>query len=220
MTPDDPELAYIGRIGIGLPVVLVLVAALVGAAIVKPWQGPSPVSSPTSSSSRLILEQPSEVPPAPAAAPTVEAPALCSSHDAWLVVADDVEQGQPVRSWLAADVTYSNIQPLASVVPVTTVVSGDVLRLGLCLPLGPSDPGGWSWSGEVWRQADASTPGQWLLAAVLKPGQGPESAVAVPVLDQGSDWQPGLYLVMAQLPDRSPAWLGVRIDQAGASPGV
>jgi hypothetical protein len=216
MSPKEPELTHIGRIGRGLPVTFVLVLVLVAAAVAKPWQGFVGPAASASPSPTVNVESetasPADSGPVIAEAPTAgQADAPCLTNDAWLVVADDVEAGRTVRSWLAAAVTYSAVQPTQSSVPVTTVVSGEVLRLGLCLPLGPSDPGGWSWSGEVWRQGNASEAADWVLAAVLRPGSGPESALAVPVLGQGDSWLPGLYLLMANLPDQTPAWLEVRI---------
>ena len=116
-----------GRLRLGVAAVVLLLIA----AVAKPWPdrgstGAAGTGQPLESSVGLPAAAPGS-PSSPAAAA-----GLCASPDGWRVVADDVELGRSVRTWMVADVEYSTITPPAlSTIPVTTLVSSQVERLAI-----------------------------------------------------------------------------------------
>lgn len=213
MRQRDVELVRLsrtdGRIRLGVAAVVLLLIA----AVVKPWPnrgsaGAAGTGQPFESSTGVTAAAPGS-PSSPAAAP-----GLCVSPDGWRVVADDVELGRSVRTWMVADVEYSTITPPAlSTIPVTTLVSSQVERLGFCLPVGGGTPGANGWSGTLWRTAGTGAdPTQEQKAATLDPVPGSLGALAHPVGEAAITWAPGLYFLQADFAGSNrEAWLGLLI---------
>lgn len=214
MRPRDVELVRLsrtdGRIRIGVAVVALLLLA----AVVKPWSGPGPAGTTGSAPVIQSLASDRAADASSSASPPAVASGLCVSPDGWRVVADDVELGRSVRTWLVADVEYSTTPPARSTIPVTTLVSSQVERLGFCLPAGGGAPGTNGWSGTLWRAADASlTPAQGQEAATLDPAPGSLGAMAYPVGEAALTWAPGLYFLQADFAGSNrEAWLGLLIE--------
>jgi hypothetical protein len=131
------------------------------------------------------------------------------------VVADDFELGRSVRTWMVADVEYSTTTPARSTIPVTTLVSSQVERLGFCLPVGGGTPGANGWSGTVWRTAGTGAdPTLGQEAATLDPTPGSLGALAHPVGEAAVTWAPGLYFLQADFAGSNrEAWLGLLIQR-------
>ena len=215
MSPSEVELVRLGRIDRQIRLGIAAVALLLLAAVVKPWPGHGAAGPTDSARPREFVAGVSANVPSPSASPTNIASALCASRDRWLIVADDVEQGRPVRTWLVAGVEYSVVPPVHSTIPVTTLVSSEVVRLGFCLPVSAGEPRNGGWSGTLWRQgADAANPTQWQAAARLDPAPGSLDALAYPVNKSAIAWPPGLYFLEARFVglDRE-AWLGLLIQR-------
>jgi hypothetical protein len=238
VSPSDVELVRLGRINGRIRLGIAALALLLLVAIVKPWPGhggAGPAGSPSLSPRELVaaasVEPTSSSAPASSSAATSgsapssgsaaaadAAGALCLSPDSWWIVADDTELGRSVRTWLVADVEYSAGPPARSTIPVTTLLSRGVVRLGFCPPSGLGGPGVRDWSGTLWRQgAGSADPTQWRLAARWGPAAGSAGALAYPVDHSAAAWPPGLYFLEANSAgsDRE-AWLGLLI-QGGAT---
>lgn len=220
MSPSDVELVRLGRIGRRIRLGIAALPLLLLVAVVKPWPGQGgarPAGSPSPSPGELVAAVSAKT-ASSSAPPAGAAGALCLSPDSWRIVADDVELGRSVRTWLVADVEYSAGAPPRSTIPVTTLVSRAVVRLGFCPPSGPEEPADRGWSGTLWREgADPAAPTQWQLAARLDPAPGAAGALAYPVDNSAASWPPGLYFLEADFAgsDRE-AWLGLLIQGAAA----
>jgi hypothetical protein len=138
---------------------------------------------------------------------------LCDSPDGWRIVADDVELGRSVRTWIVAAVEYSTTPPVRSTVPVTAFVSSGVSRLGFCRPPDSAGPGKTVWSATLWRQSGgAADSTAWQAAAQLTPLPGASGALAAPVGGAIAIWPPGRYVLEARFQGSTrEAWLGLLI---------
>ena len=151
--------------------------------------------------------------PSPSSSGGDVATPLCDSPDGWRIVADDVELGRSVRTWIVADVEYSTIPPVRSSVPVTALVSSGVSSLGFCLPPDIAAAGKTVWSATLWRQGgDTSDTTTWRAAAQLTPLPGAIWALAAPVGGAIVTWPPGRYVLEARFQGSTKeAWLGLLI---------
>jgi hypothetical protein len=223
--PSDPELVRVGSHGRLLRVGVTAVALLLTMAILKPWPNPAPGPRPGAASSgsavpSQLVARATATPRSPAS-PTHASTTLCENPDAWRVVAEDIEFGQHVRTWVIASVAYSSSPPVLSAVPVTALVSSGVESLGFCAPAagtGTAGAGatGSGWSGTVWRVgADASDSSQWELVGRLDASPGSLGGFSEPVDPTSVFWQPGRYVMEAQFGGvGTPAWLGVLIQSS------
>jgi hypothetical protein len=218
--PKREELGRVARTGWRLPTAMVAVALLLAVSVVKPWSGPRSVGPVRTASQRDVVAGVSAGAPtiAPSASAVAEDPAgtLCQSPDGWRVVADDVELGRSVRTWLVATVEYADRPPPASTIPVTSLISGPVTRLGFCAPAGNAALGTAPWTGWLWRQNGPTfDPASSQLVARLTPMPGSLGALADPVQGSVFAWPPGRYVLEASfqgLPTQ--AWLGLSIESA------
>ncbi|MFI5258522.1 MAG: hypothetical protein ACHQ01_02755 [Candidatus Limnocylindrales bacterium] len=212
MSPNEIDIVRIGRVGRQMRIGITAAVLLVLVAVAKPWVGPgsAPASGPMSSGDAMAAA--SAAPSATAAGAETTA-ALCESPDGWRIVADDVEFGRAIRSWLVADVEYSDVTPVSSTIPVTVVVSGAVEGLGFCLPASMADPTAVDWSATLWRfDNDPADPTKWLPAARLNPLPGSLGAMAAPLDPSASGWPPGRYVLETRFAGSiDEAWLGLLI---------
>lgn len=216
MPESDIEVTRLGPIGGRLGLAIAAAALLVAAAVIKPWPVPGPTASPPATGVRSPAA--AAVPSAPTASDDGQAGVLCQGTDGWLIVADDVEFGRVVRTWMISDVEYSPGPPSDSEIPVVVLVSESVERIGLCLPAGlnTAHPGGWQ--GALWRET--LTPGVaagWQLAAIWMPAAGAGGALAsAGAAKPPAYWPPGLYALEADVAgSSSAAWLGLLIEASG-----
>ncbi len=130
-------------------------------------------------------------------------------------MADDVEFGRPIRSWLVASVEYSAVPPMSSTIPETVVVSKAVDRLGFCLPASLAGPAV-GWSATLWQvEPGSADPVLWRLAARLMPPPGALGALANPVNSSTRGWSSGLYVLETRFAGTADeAWLGLAIQPA------
>jgi hypothetical protein len=210
---SDVELVRLGRTGRQARLGIAIVALLLLVAVAKPWPGPgpAPAGSATPREQVAAATAPARSSSTPRAA---AAGALCVSPDGWRIVADDVELGRAVRTWLVADVARSIVPPLRSTIPVTTLVSSEVERLGFCRPAVAGEAGGPAWSGSLWRQGvGVSASPQLQLAARLDPAPGSIGAFVFPLGNPAVAWPPGLYFLQADLAGSDKeVWLGLLIQ--------
>ena len=216
MGPTGVELVRLGRTSRQMVLVVSVLALLLLVAVVKPWPGEGSPTRSASASPEEFVAGVSAGAAFPVASPTDPAGALCASPDGWRIVADDVELGRSVRTWLVATVEYAVVPPVRSTVPVTSLVLGGVNDLGFCLPGGVSGPGKTGWSGTLWRQggvgADSTA---WQPAARLTPSPGSLGALAEPLDGSVGTWPPGRYVLEARfVGSDSEAWLGLLIRSA------
>jgi hypothetical protein len=212
--PTDIELVRLGRSSRQVALGVTAVAALLAVAVVKPWPGPAPAAN-SDTPEQFVAAVTANVPSA-AASSADPAGSICTSPDGWRIVADDVELGRPVRTWLVASVEYSAVPPVRSTVPVTSLVSSGVSSLSFCLAPEVSQAGKTGWSGTLWRQSgDAADPAAWQPAARLTPFPGSIGALAAPLDGSATTWPPGRYVLEARFAG-SPreAWLGLLIRRA------
>lgn len=211
VSPNEVELVRLGRVGRQFRLGVAAAALLVLVAVAKPWllAGGAPAAAPG---------PPREVVPglsvsaAAGSSPAAPAAVLCQGQDGWLVVADDVEFGQPIRSWVAASVEYSAGQPLGSTIPTTVVISKALDRLGFCLPASMAEPVVVAWSGTLWRLDETTDPAGWQRAAQVAPAPGSLGAIAKPVDSRVTSWPPGEYVLEARFAGSADeAWLGLVI---------
>ncbi len=216
MDLTEEELVPLGRAGRQVPVGIAAVALLLVVAIAKPWDGQQPMSSPAPATPHIVtVATAATTPPAriPVPSPGDWDNTVCTSPDGWRVVADDVELGRSVRSWLVASVAYSFVPPIATSIPFTLVVSGSLNRLGFCIPQAVLEHGEIGWSGTLWRQgADAAGQIGWLRVAVLTPAPGSLGAVADRLDGSAGLWPPGTYVMEARFAGSlTEAWLGLAV---------
>ncbi len=214
MSPSDLELVRLGRIDRRIRLGIAALALLLLVAVLKPWPGRGTTGPTESASPPGLVAGASANVASPTPPPANSAGALCLSPDGWRIVADDVELGRSVRTWLVADVEYSVVPPPRSTIPVTTLVSSAIEHIGFCRPSGSGQLGDGGWSGTLWRQgADPANPTQWQLAARVDPAPGSIGALAYPVNESAAAWPPGLYFLEADFAgsDRE-AWLGLLIQ--------
>lgn len=216
MDPTEVELRSLGRNGRQLPAVILAVVLLLIVAVVKPWSiGASAVPTASSSSHQAVAGASATSQSATATALDA-AGNLCTSPDGWQIVANDVELGRSVRTWLVATAMYSAYPPLRSAIPVTSIVSSGVSSLGFCAPAALPGSAGTSWSGLLWRQGgDGTNSNAWHLAARLAPTPGSLGALADPLIQSVGGWPPGHYVLEASFEPFAPeAWLGLIIQSA------
>ena len=212
MRPNDIELVRVGHSGRRTAVGVTAATLLLVVAILKPWAGAAPVTSPSATPLQFVAAVTAAAPSPSSSGGDVAAP-LCDSPDGWRIVADDVELGRSVRTWIVADVEYSTIPPVRSTVPVTAVVSRGVSSLGFCRPPDSAGAGRTVWSATLWRQSgDAADAAAWQAAAELTPLPGAIGALAAPVGGAIATWPPGRYLLEARFQGSTrEAWLGLLI---------
>ncbi|HEX7613108.1 MAG TPA: hypothetical protein VF371_10075 [Candidatus Limnocylindrales bacterium] len=210
MGPTDVELVRLGHSSRPIAIGLTAVALLLAVAVVKPW---SVASSPA------LIESASPQPVAAAISAYARSPvpslpdpsgSLCAGPDGWRIVADEVQVGRTVRTWLGATAQYSVVPPVRSTVPVASLISSGVTNLVFCLPTGGLGSGETTWSGTLWRQGgDAAS---WQETARLTPVPGSLVALADPFDGSAGTWSPGRYILEARF-DGSvrEAWLGLLI---------
>jgi hypothetical protein len=233
--PRDVELVPLNRARWPMALGVAVAVLFLAAAIVKPWgEGTTPAVSssaavatgagrsgavPTAALGPLALASPGIVEPSgsPFSLKAIDPGVLCMSSDSWLVVVDDVELGQTVRTWLAADAEYSAVPPTGSTLPVEVVTSG-VVHLGLCSPPEAGGSLNGTWVGTFWREAASPSQAPALnLAARLQPSPGTYGALANPVGPAATKWSPGLYLIEIDFSDSTrKAWLGLLIAGQGS----
>ncbi len=212
MRPNDIDLVRVGHDGRRTAVGVAVAAVLLVVAILKPWAGAAPVASPSSSPLQFVAAVTAAAQSPSTSGGDVAAP-LCESPDGWRIVADDVELGRSVRTWIVAAVEYATIPPARSTVPVTALVSTGVSSLGFCLPLDVAGAGKTAWSATLWRQAgDAADSTAWQAAAQLTPLPGAIGALATPVGGAIATWPPGRYVLETHFQGSTrEAWLGLLI---------
>jgi hypothetical protein len=210
--PNDIELVPVGHSGRRTAVGVTAAALLLVVAILKPWAGAALVASPSASPLQFVAAVTAAAPSPSSSGGDVAVP-MCDSPDGWRIVADDVELGRSVRTWIVADVEYSTIPPVRSTVPVTALVSSGVSNLGFCLPPDVAAAGKTVWSATLWRQGgDASDSTAWQAAAQLTPLPGAIGALAAPVGGAITTWPPGRYVLEARFQGSTrEAWLGLLI---------
>jgi hypothetical protein len=208
---DDVELVRLGGSGARLVAGSVVVCLLLAVAIAKPWQPARSAASGAPESAEPV-PQAALIPTPPATAPARLADELCQSADGWSVVSDDVELGRPVRTWRLADVEYSPVPPPPESIPVTTLISASILRLGLCVPADVLAVER-TWTLTVWRQEVAGARAdQWTQIASLRPAAGSHGDFLEGPPGGASGWAPGLYFVGTSFPSSGhEAWLAVDI---------
>ncbi len=222
MTPTDPELLPVSSHGRSLRIGVAAVGLLLILAIVKPWpnaaagprSGSGASGSPLPATTQLVAgaAAASSAEPFPTTGPTP----LCENPDAWRVVAEDVEFGQHVRTWVIATVAYSSTQPELASVPVTAVVSSGVESLGFCAPAAAASLATAGWSGTIWRVgASAPDPSQWQLVGRMTAPAGSLGGFSQPIDPTAVFWAPGRYVLEAKFGGSGPpAWLGVLIQSS------
>jgi hypothetical protein len=210
--PNDIEMARVGHSGRRTAVGVTAAALLLIIAILKPWGGAAPVASLPAPPLQFVAAVTGAAPSVSSSGAEVAAP-LCDSPDGWRIVADDVELGKSVRTWIVAAVEYSTIPPVRSTVPVTALVSNGVSSLGFCLPPEIARAGKTVWSATLWRQSgDASDSTAWQAAAQLTPVPGAIGALAAPVGGAIATWPAGRYVLEARFQGSTrEAWLGLLI---------
>jgi hypothetical protein len=215
LDPTDEEFLSLGHPGRKLWIGIVAAVAMLLVAIAKPWPGDGLAASPTPTAV-MVAAAPTITPsPRPSPHPSFGDwdNSVCVSPDGWRVVADDVELGRSVRSWLVATVAYSLVPPIRASIPVTAVVSRGVKELGFCVPTDVSEHGHIAWSGTLWRQgSDPADPTGWRRVAQLNPSPGSYGAVADPLDGSAKSWPPGIYVMEARFTGSvTEAWLGLVI---------
>jgi len=133
----------------GLPVVGVLVALVVGLALLKPWgtagDPPSPgpprmVTAPTPAPTVLMIDQSAEGLAGP----------VCLGTGAWRVASVETWRDQDVRVWRAIEPVADASGPLDPAIPTAPLFGLEVQALGWCAPVygqdrpvGPAEVDGW-----------------------------------------------------------------------------
>ncbi|MFI5259371.1 MAG: hypothetical protein ACHQ01_07170 [Candidatus Limnocylindrales bacterium] len=217
MDPIDEELISLGRSARPLPIGIAAVAVLLVIAVAKPWAGDATRDSEPTAPQAPMVATPTAAAGAPTSSPGPTPSdwdnTLCASPDGWLVVARHSELGRSVRTWLVASVVYSMVSPIRTSIPMNSLVSHAVEKLGFCAPAGASDHGRNTWNGTLWRQGgDPGEPTGWRQAARLTPSPGSLGAWADPLDRSVVGWPPGIYVMEARFSgSRQDAWLGLAI---------
>ncbi len=220
MDPIDVELISLGRTARTLPIGIAAAAVLLLVATVKPWAGDSTRESEVPAPPVPVIAAPPAAPPGRTQSPTLTPSdwdkTVCLSRDGWLVVADDVQPGRSVRTWLVASVVYAMVPPIRTSIPVTSLVSHSVDKLGFCVPAGVLDHGRNAWNGTLWRQGgDPADPTGWRQVARLTPSPGSFGAMADPLDRSVVVWPPGIYVMEARISGSlQDAWLGLVIKNS------
>lgn len=214
MDPTDEELVRTGPIGRQLSLAIAAVAVLLVIAVVKPW--PSEVPETPAASPMGVLAASSSIAPSPAASEADRATTTCARSDSWRIVADDVEVGLSVRTWLTAAVEYSAVSPVRSTIPVTPLVSSTVDMLSVCVPAAVVGADTTGWSGTLWRVGgDSTDPTGWRQVARLTPLPGSLGALADPLGEALVVWPPGPYVLEARFEGSiREAWLELLIQES------
>jgi len=198
-----------------MPIGVGIAGVLLVAAITKPWSGFGLMQGAPSGSPATSGTVPAATAPALSVSPSPIA-GLCTSPGGWLVVADDVEFGRTVRTWLVADAVFSAVPPDQSILPLTTLFSSGVESLGFCLPAALSEAAGAGWSGTLWRIGGAAaSSAQWQQVGLVTPTPGSLGAEANSIGRLASSWPSGTYVLEARFEGvASQAWLGLVIEPA------
>ena len=213
MDLDDIELVRIGgshrRIAFGL----VALAVLMVAAIAKPWAGsatprqqaePSAHQEIAALTSRPAVEEPTASP---------QPPSMCQNTDAWLVVADDIELGRTVRSWIVATVRLSTGETMPPTVPLTVLVAPSGLRaLGFCAPTATGSSLS-RWTGTLWRMVTTGDGPSPEFVTALSTSTDSLGALTDPVVSP--PLQVGTYVIEGHNQGTGlEAWFGIEISPA------
>jgi hypothetical protein len=223
----DEQVIRTGHVNRRVRFGIVAAGVLMVAATAKPWAW-APADAASTPPAEIVAYAPPTPTSTPAPTPT-QTPAptprpsygdwdnnVCVSPDGWRVVADDVELGRSVRSWVVATAEYSFVPPLSTMIPRTLLVSHGVSLLGFCVPAGLAAASRANWSATLWRQGgDVLNPNGLLAVASLTPPPGSLGAPAAPFDHSASGWPPGRYVLETRFKgSTTEAWLGVVI-QAG-----
>jgi hypothetical protein len=209
MDPQDVELMRIGgsrrRIAVGVAglAILLIVATL------KPWAGPSPrQAEPSREAVAAVTSRPGES-QSPAPSPPVAG--MCESPDSWTVVADDVELGRNVRTWVVAPVQLSMVETMPPAISQTVLVAPGGLRaLGFCAPVGTGSAES-RWTGTLWRLFTSASGPDLEFVAALTTSDDSLGALTTPM--DASTLAMGSYVIEGHNQGSGmEAWFGVMIS--------
>jgi hypothetical protein len=217
--PTDEQVIRTGHVGRRVRFGIAVASVLVVAATAKPWALVPADVTPTPPA-EIVAAVTSVPKPTLTTAPTPRPSfinwdsTVCVSPDGWRVVADDVELGRSVRSWVVATAAYSFVPPISTTIPRTLLVSHGVSLLGFCVPAVLAGSSKADWSATLWRQGvDAANPNGWRQVASVKPPPGALGAPAAPFDRNAVDWPPGKYFLEARFQGLlTEAWLGLVIQ--------
>jgi len=217
--PTDEQVIRTGHVGRQVRLGIAVAALLVAAATAKPW-ALAPADVTPTPTPEIVAAAPSIPTPTLTTAPTPRPSfsdwdsTVCVSPDGWRVVADDVELGRSVRSWVVARAAYSFVPPISTTIPRTLLVSHGVSLLGFCVPAVLAAPSKADWSATLWRQGgDAANPNGWRQVASVQPPPGALGAPAAPFDRNAAGWPPGKYVLEARFQGSlTEAWLGLVIQ--------
>jgi uncharacterized protein YbdZ (MbtH family) len=226
--PTDEQVIRTGHVGRRVRLGIAAAVLLVVAATAKPWTL-VPVDATPTPPAEVVAVATSTPPanPTPTAAPIPRTSysdwdnAVCVSPDGWRVVADSVQLGRSVRSWVAAAAAYSFVPPISTTIPRTLLVSHGVSLLGFCVPAGITALSKDDWSATLWRQGgDVANPTGWRAVGSVTPPPGSLGAPAAPFDRHAVGWPPGKYFLEARFEGSlTEAWLGLVIVAASADVG-
>jgi hypothetical protein len=129
---------------------VIVAAAVIGLAIVKPWPGSGPTGAAEDAAAGGV-PRPSSTPAGPASSSArpigVASPAstdpvyeVCLGTDAWRVASVQLWAGRMVRTWSALTPLVDAHGPTDPAIPAALVVGEDVSGVGYCAPAGTSAP--------------------------------------------------------------------------------
>jgi uncharacterized protein YbdZ (MbtH family) len=216
--PTDEQVIRTGHVGRRVRLGIAAAAVLVVAATAKPW-ALLPVDPTPTPPAELVAVATSTPTPTPTPAPTPRPSysdwdnTVCVSPDGWRVVADNVQLGRSVRSWVVAAAAYSFVPPISTTIPRTLLVSHGVSLLGFCVPAGTTALSKDDWSATLWRQGgDVANPTGWRAVGSVTPPPGSLGAPAAPFDRSAAGWPPGKYFLEARFQGSlTEAWLGLVI---------
>lgn len=219
---SHPVLARAGSSDRGPVVAVVVVAALVVVALLKPWPSDKNEEAQASAApTRIALASPSAGDAAPVALPTMalDPPATaCYVDTGWRVCMLGDSAGQEIRTWLFGTARRPAATTVSPTTPAVLVVTGGGAGLGLYAPrssmerlTGPSVVSAWqiregtgvtSWI--ALEQVDSIGTYDVPAGAVYRPP--PEG------LGSADRWPTGRYIVRLQAPTGGwERWFGMRV---------
>jgi hypothetical protein len=194
---------------------VVLVAALVVIAMVKPWGGGAP-TTPTFRTDIAVVAEATPEPTEDRSATGLAAP-VCLGAGAWQVASLETWRSRPVRVWRAIEPVMAATGPLDPAIPAVPVVADSLSGLGWCAPAyGPAQPAGPS-RVQAWQVVDGAARPLFLRQVQPVDGVTPIAALYLPV---DGPWVAGL--VVFQYRDGATdtmRWFGADVTILPPAPG-